>query len=64
MNLVKDADPITYKMVLEILEDEIEHEEDLEALMGDLGHCKSGIALLTGQAKQSIEKIMSLSITN
>ncbi|NLL61634.1 MAG: ferritin [Candidatus Atribacteria bacterium] len=36
LNLVKDADPITYKMVLEILEDEIEHEEDLEALMGDL----------------------------
>lgn len=36
LNLVKDVDPITYEMVLEILEDEVEHEEDLEALMEDL----------------------------
>ncbi len=32
----KDADPITYNMALQILEDEVEHEEDLETLLDDL----------------------------
>ena len=35
-DIVKDVDPITYHMVLEILEDEVEHEEDLEALLEDI----------------------------
>ena len=35
-SMLKDKDPITYQMVLEILEDEIEHEEDLEALEEDM----------------------------
>ncbi len=35
-NMTKDVDPITYNMVLEILEDEVEHEEDLEALLEDI----------------------------
>lgn len=34
--ILKDKDPITYQMVLEILEDEVEHEEDLEALLEDM----------------------------
>lgn len=34
--LVKDADPITYNMLLGILADEVEHEDDLEALLEDL----------------------------
>jgi bacterioferritin len=34
--MVKEKDSITYHMVLEILEDEVEHEEDLEAIMDDL----------------------------
>ncbi len=34
--MLKDKDPITYQMVLEILEDEVEHEEDLEALLEDM----------------------------
>lgn len=33
---VKDKDAITYNIVLEILADEIEHEEDLEALLADM----------------------------
>jgi bacterioferritin len=33
---LKDKDPVTYHLVLEILEDEIEHEEDLENLKEDL----------------------------
>jgi len=33
---VKGKDDITYKMVLEILEDEVEHEDDLENLLKDL----------------------------
>ena len=33
---VKGKDPITYNMVLEILEDEVEHEEDLENLLEDM----------------------------
>ncbi len=36
VNMTKDVDPITYNMVLEILEDEVEHEEDLEALLEDI----------------------------
>ena len=32
----KDIDPVTYNMALEILGDEVEHEEDLQALQEDL----------------------------
>ncbi len=34
--MFKDKDSITYQLVLEILEDEVEHEEDLEALLEDM----------------------------
>ena len=30
-------DPVTYNMVVQILQDEVEHEEDLQALLEDLG---------------------------
>ena len=33
---VKDKDPITYNMVLDILEDEVEHEDDLENILEDI----------------------------
>ncbi len=33
---LKDKDPITYQIVLEILKDEVEHEDDLEALFEDM----------------------------
>ena len=33
---VKDKDPVTYNTVLSILEDEVEHEEDLQSLDEDL----------------------------
>jgi bacterioferritin len=36
LETVKDKDPITYHMVLEILEDEVEHEEDLQAILEDM----------------------------
>lgn len=36
LELTKDKDPITAKIVLEILEDEIEHEADLQSLLEDL----------------------------
>lgn len=32
----RETDPITHNMVLQILEDEVEHEEDLQALAEDL----------------------------
>jgi bacterioferritin len=32
----RDADPVTYNMALQILQDEVEHEEDLQALQEDL----------------------------
>lgn len=38
--LTKDKDPITYEMVLGIQEDEVEHEEDLEAILGDIKKAK------------------------
>jgi len=31
-----DKDPVTYNMVIQILQDEVEHEEDLQSLMEDL----------------------------
>lgn len=36
VDLTRDKDPITYQIVLEILKDEVEHEEDLQAGMEDL----------------------------
>jgi bacterioferritin len=36
MEMTQDADPVTYNMALSILTDEIEHEEDLQALLEDL----------------------------
>jgi len=32
----RDADPVTYNMALGILQDEVEHEEDLQALQEDM----------------------------
>lgn len=37
MEATRDGDPVTYNMALQILEDEVEHEEDLEALQEDIG---------------------------
>ena len=34
--MTKDKDEITYQMALEIMKDEVEHEEDLQALVEDL----------------------------
>jgi len=36
INLVKNKDEITYQMIVEILADEVEHEDDLEALVEDM----------------------------
>jgi bacterioferritin len=35
MDITKDKDPVTYNMVLTILQQEVEHEEDLQALLED-----------------------------
>lgn len=36
MDLTKDKDPVTYNIALQILEQEVEHEEDLQGLKEDL----------------------------
>lgn len=36
VNLTMQKDPVTYNVVLQILQDEVEHEEDLQAEMEDL----------------------------
>jgi len=36
VELTRDADPVTYEMALSIMADEIEHEEDLQALAEDI----------------------------
>ncbi len=36
LEATRDKDPITYHMALEILEDEVEHEDDLQALLEDI----------------------------
>jgi bacterioferritin len=35
LDITKDADPVTYNVVLQILQQEVEHEEDLQALLED-----------------------------
>jgi bacterioferritin len=35
-DLTKDTDPVTYELALQIMTDEIEHEEDLQALQEDI----------------------------
>jgi len=35
MDITREKDPITYNMVLTILQQEVEHEEDLQALLED-----------------------------
>ena len=37
LDAIRDKDPITYHIIVEILEDEVRHEEDLQALLEDLG---------------------------
>ena len=37
LETVKDKDPITYNMFLDILEEEVEHEKDLQSILEDLG---------------------------
>lgn len=37
LEFIKGKDPITEKMIVEILEDEVEHEEDLQAMLEDMG---------------------------
>lgn len=36
LNITREADPVTYNMVLTILSQEVEHEEDLSALKEDI----------------------------
>ena len=36
LEITKEKDPISYTMVLEILRDEVEHEDDLERLLEDI----------------------------
>ncbi len=36
LEMVEGKDPITYHLILEILEDEVEHEDDLEAILEDM----------------------------
>ncbi|TFG34866.1 ferritin [Candidatus Thorarchaeota archaeon] len=40
LEMAKDKDPITYNIILEILEDEVEHEEDLQAIQEDMKAAK------------------------
>ena len=40
METTKGKDEITYNMALEILEDEVEHEEDLQAILEDIEEMK------------------------
>ena len=44
MDLTKDKDPVTWNMALTILQQEVEHEEDLQSLRED-------VDILLGRAK-------------
>ncbi|MEM3492535.1 MAG: ferritin-like domain-containing protein, partial [Nitrososphaerota archaeon] len=36
LEFTKEGDPVTWRLILEILEDEIEHEFELQSLLEDL----------------------------
>jgi len=36
LKMVEGKDPLTYHIILEILEDEVEHEDDLQAILEDM----------------------------
>ncbi len=36
LDMIEGKDPITYHIILEILEDEVEHEDDLETILEDM----------------------------
>ncbi|MBW6501470.1 MAG: ferritin, partial [Bacteroidales bacterium] len=36
LDITREADPVTYNIILQIITDEVEHEEDLVALKEDL----------------------------
>ncbi len=36
LKLTRDKDPVTYNIVLQILQDEVEHEDDLQSVMEDM----------------------------
>ena len=38
MEFCKDRDPVTYHLALDILKDELEHEQDLQDIQADLSH--------------------------
>lgn len=38
LTFIGDADPVTYDMIVKILDDEVEHEVDLKRLLNDLDH--------------------------
>jgi len=40
LEATRDKDPITYNIALQILQDEVEHEEDLQALLEDIGEMR------------------------
>jgi bacterioferritin len=40
MQITKEVDPITYNLALEIMTDEVEHEDELEAIAADLAFMK------------------------
>ena len=40
MDITKDMDPITYEIALEIMRDEVEHEDDLQSLVEDMENMK------------------------
>ncbi len=42
LETTRDKDPVTYNIALQILQDEIEHEEDLQALLEDIDKTTKG----------------------
>jgi len=42
LEATRDKDPVTYNIALQILQDEVEHEEDLQALLEDMEETMKG----------------------
>lgn len=43
LDTVKDKDPITYNLILDILDTELEHEEDLQSILEDINVMKKKV---------------------
>ena len=59
LNLTLNKDPVTYNVVLQILQDEVEHEEDLQAVREDLGDLLGSVTRKPSRGRAGAGKVFT-----